>query len=244
MKKKFLSFILAICLIIPCAFMMTACGDNPPPEKPAVYAWGKTFTYQGKYMTTYAIGSTARTLLQQEYNESNLDLENVVLYYTAGEKDERYETVDLSQSASFDELVAYINQNVESVLETLYGDWSINVGNKEENCITINGEQHQLSQEAVDGFSFSTGCYGVKNNSQDPYAPKYIASFYEKLPNELIGDCMSNQDIINFTMFTSQAIEVRVYTKTYTEADGYCFDADKQESYLPITIAPLYSIVK
>lgn len=30
MKKKFLSFILAICLIIPCAFMMTACGKDEP----------------------------------------------------------------------------------------------------------------------------------------------------------------------------------------------------------------------
>ncbi len=29
MKKKFLSFILAICLIIPCAFMLSACGENP-----------------------------------------------------------------------------------------------------------------------------------------------------------------------------------------------------------------------
>ena len=29
MKKKILSFILAICLIIPCAVMMTACGEKP-----------------------------------------------------------------------------------------------------------------------------------------------------------------------------------------------------------------------
>ena len=29
MKKKILSFILAICLIIPCAIMMTACGEKP-----------------------------------------------------------------------------------------------------------------------------------------------------------------------------------------------------------------------
>ena len=34
MKKKFLSFIFAICLILPCAFIMTACGDNPPPDNP------------------------------------------------------------------------------------------------------------------------------------------------------------------------------------------------------------------
>ena len=30
MKKKVLSFILAICLIIPCMFMMTACGKDEP----------------------------------------------------------------------------------------------------------------------------------------------------------------------------------------------------------------------
>lgn len=35
MKKKFLSFILAICLLVPCAFIFTACGDNPPPEDPS-----------------------------------------------------------------------------------------------------------------------------------------------------------------------------------------------------------------
>ena len=34
MKKKFLSFILAMCLIVSCAFVMTACGKNPPPEEP------------------------------------------------------------------------------------------------------------------------------------------------------------------------------------------------------------------
>lgn len=32
MKKKFLSLILAICLIIPCAFALTACGGNPSSD--------------------------------------------------------------------------------------------------------------------------------------------------------------------------------------------------------------------
>lgn len=32
MKKKIFSFILAICLIIPCAFALSACGKNPPDE--------------------------------------------------------------------------------------------------------------------------------------------------------------------------------------------------------------------
>ena len=32
MKKKFLSFIFAICLMIPCFFLFSACGKNPPEE--------------------------------------------------------------------------------------------------------------------------------------------------------------------------------------------------------------------
>lgn len=36
MKKKFLSFIMAMCLIVPCAFIMTACGGNDEPPKPSV----------------------------------------------------------------------------------------------------------------------------------------------------------------------------------------------------------------
>ena len=32
MKKKFLSFILAICLILPCAFALTACGGDDEPK--------------------------------------------------------------------------------------------------------------------------------------------------------------------------------------------------------------------
>ena len=36
MKKKFLTFLFAICFMLPCAFIMTACGGNPPPEEPTL----------------------------------------------------------------------------------------------------------------------------------------------------------------------------------------------------------------
>lgn len=35
MKRKLLSFMLAICLIMPCAFALTACGSNPPDNTPS-----------------------------------------------------------------------------------------------------------------------------------------------------------------------------------------------------------------
>ncbi len=45
MKKKFLSFILAICLILPCAFALSACGKNPPSSGPVDLA-GQTIVIQ------------------------------------------------------------------------------------------------------------------------------------------------------------------------------------------------------
>ena len=43
MKKKFLSFILAICLLIPCSFALTACGSNPPDD-PHTHNWSTTWS--------------------------------------------------------------------------------------------------------------------------------------------------------------------------------------------------------
>ena len=43
MKKKLLSFILAICLLIPCSLALTACGSNPSDE-PHTHNWSTTWS--------------------------------------------------------------------------------------------------------------------------------------------------------------------------------------------------------
>ena len=45
MKKKLLSFILAICMILPCSLALTACGSNPPDDPPAhTHNWSTEWT--------------------------------------------------------------------------------------------------------------------------------------------------------------------------------------------------------
>lgn len=44
MKKKLLSFILAICLIMPCALFLSACGNNPPDDPPHTHNWSTTWS--------------------------------------------------------------------------------------------------------------------------------------------------------------------------------------------------------
>lgn len=43
MKKKLLSFIFAICMLIPCSLALTACGGNPPDE-PHTHSWETTWS--------------------------------------------------------------------------------------------------------------------------------------------------------------------------------------------------------
>ncbi|MBE5757961.1 MAG: hypothetical protein E7345_03415 [Clostridiales bacterium] len=76
MKKKFLSFILAICLIIPCVFALTACGGDDEPKTLA----GRTiqcsdlydeFNLNNNLFLSYNEGGLGGTNYQKEitYNE-------------------------------------------------------------------------------------------------------------------------------------------------------------------------------
>ena len=76
MKKKFLSFVLAICLILPCAFALTACGGDDEPKTLA----GKTiqcsdlydeFNLNNSLFLSYNEGGLGGTNYQKEitYNE-------------------------------------------------------------------------------------------------------------------------------------------------------------------------------
>ena len=47
MKKKLLSFLLAICLIMPCALFLSACGNNPPDDTPHTHNWSSMFSSNG-----------------------------------------------------------------------------------------------------------------------------------------------------------------------------------------------------
>lgn len=65
-KKSFLSLILAICLIVPAMFMMTACGNKSISEK------GKTYTVQNKQSDiTINWGDDKETLMEEIGSEEN-----------------------------------------------------------------------------------------------------------------------------------------------------------------------------
>ena len=79
MKKKLLSFIFAICLIIPCAVMLSACKDKEKNPGAAVYTLtvvsdNGTFKYESTTKKSIA------TILEE--NENDIDYDNSIGFYS------------------------------------------------------------------------------------------------------------------------------------------------------------------
>ena len=75
---------------------LTACGNAKK-----VYAWGKTFTYQGAYSTNYEQhendAPTYKNLLKKEFEANNLDFQNAKIYISPIESSK---TIDLTVAST------------------------------------------------------------------------------------------------------------------------------------------------
>lgn len=240
MKKNFFSFIFAIFLIIPCIFLSMAC--SPSAEK----AWGKTFTYQGKFLRDFDSSdeSSPRKLLTQEFDANNLDLENVKFCYTSsnldndGNPNEVEISANLSDVNNVNELIAEINQNVASIFDESCSSLSVSVGNKDEKRITINGTEYELSNEPTEKQDISGGTWGVVNKNYDPSDPnsyKYIAYIDETLLNIKLAGDEEKSTFLSYSECSPKegTMMVKVFTKSYKEGDGFLPEtADKSYIYI------------
>ncbi len=84
MKKKILSFILAICLFIPCALTLVACGEEPPEDPEIVYtvteAEWKTNLNLTRSLTQGQSLSSAPLSLSEEQTISSQPLSAITSY--------------------------------------------------------------------------------------------------------------------------------------------------------------------
>lgn len=83
MKRKILSFLLAICLIVPAMFMLSACGDKKAPEETM---YGKTYTFTNSsinYNANVSIKGQSQTL--ENYLSENIETIKLNGVYLNGE---------------------------------------------------------------------------------------------------------------------------------------------------------------
>ena len=73
MKRKFLSFVLAFCLILPCSFALTACGETKLEKSDYAEAYAGVEAAYGYYMNA---GSSALSLNVEDSDLTTIDREN------------------------------------------------------------------------------------------------------------------------------------------------------------------------
>ena len=73
MKKKVLSFILSICLILPCVFMLSACDNTPPALTKADYieAFESVTTTYNNYLSGAQATSTSEVITDDDFIDVN-----------------------------------------------------------------------------------------------------------------------------------------------------------------------------
>ena len=151
--KKGLYLFIALVFIIPTVLLFSACGDK------SVDVFGKTFSYQGanefNWNSFSLNGTPIETLLQNEFNNNNLDLKNTTV------NDENFSTIDLSGADSFESLKSLIVTNLNSAVTAKLGNFTIVVGTKEEKTITINGTTHTFEVDPQNSELFNI--YNSKN---------------------------------------------------------------------------------
>ena len=143
MKKKFLTFLLAICFMIPFAFLLTACGDNPPDE-PSL----NSYTLYIKDVETYEYRCV--------YGEKAIQPEDVVV--KANWSDDTQTTVPLSD---FDISVLWYNENSEEQT-TMPNFWTNGTGDTYQDLAT--NYSFKLSQDGYILF-FSVNISKANNSS-------------------------------------------------------------------------------
>lgn len=140
MKKKLFSFVLAICLIVPCAFMFTGCGGNPAELTKADYikAFNSVTDTYNQYLTNAQPASTqisdsdfidannnsqaqnmAKASLAMVYFLNNIYSNDTYTLKTAPEDcfvNDGHEIFDIRMSTEY-------NSNTSTIIAKLYADY-------------------------------------------------------------------------------------------------------------------------
>ncbi|MBQ9118264.1 MAG: hypothetical protein IJY11_03575 [Clostridia bacterium] len=157
MKKKFLSFILAICLIIPCAFALTACGGGGSQPDLA----GKTLTYVKKGTVDWSAGVVS--YFQNDVGTTELNLEDFV--EAVFEADNGIDFLE--------ELCYYSNQEINSIEEAKIGLENFilyDLGNKNP-ALVFSADGTEMTAYDDTDYEFKTPLktYSVQKDGENDY---------------------------------------------------------------------------
>lgn len=224
MKKKFLSFILTICLILPCAIMFSACKeDNPPHVHLLTYVQEVPSTCDAEGKEEHYICSLCNKLFSDANGANEVKVEDLVIptshtfvngVCSCGEEDLTYEIGGITKPM----LQAMINTDrISNVTITSYDANSVAKEYKFEND---NGHQFvRVSNSADSSVTFYVA-----------EAPGLITKAY-RVVNDELEEIANNQTTILDIKYECMNCVINADSKFFqmrNEYGGYIIDNYKQ----------------
>lgn len=275
--KKIICLVFLVCALIPVALLVSGCfvldifDDVFDTNE---YAWGKTFTYQGvldaRYRMNYWEGETApQVLLETEFANDNLDLENIQIYNAQIMDSTNKSTFNAKKGnfiTSVEDLKSIIDARVKAMMNTRCKNFSIKIGTEEEKTITISNGTKTTTYELLQGQMNKNGddnifigdIYGFYLGNPNLGKAKYMGIISSVLPKSARNFPL-DQKCLDIVLETSEddadyiygdylePIRVLIPTKTRRYDSAYSITEDlygNAYSNIKIDFIPYLSIVE
>ncbi len=184
--KKIICFVFLVCALIPVALLASGCFIWEAVNNmfdTNEYAWGKTFTYQGVLDARYRMNMfdyepSPQSLLEIEFANNNLDLENIQIYGETIDQAKIKSTFNAKKGnyiADVEDLKRVIDAKVKAMMNTQCKNFSIKIGTEEEKTITISNGTKTTTYELLQGQ--------MNKNGDDKIFIGDIYGFYLGNPN-------------------------------------------------------------
>jgi len=218
MKKKFLSLVFAICLIVPCIFMLSACGKDPDEDQPSTYTVAVSIDGQGQVtgVGDYESGETVALTPVAE--------DGYAFYkWSDGVKNEkRYITgisEDINLTAYFKKCTLYtisggttIRAFGENTIIERYGNYSYTYGLK--SAVNIDDNEY-----LVQGDWYSVDYGELSAEPVSDYSYLNVSNIYTRNDFEFIPKDTTDYIFVRHPDFVSSPVRVGNYNEVTAGSD-------------------------
>jgi hypothetical protein len=232
MKKKFLSFVLAICMIMPCAFILNACGDKCEHNweisvEPTLDSVGSLVCNCNEYMELPALNET-------DYHADVTNPDYKIYTYSIGEKSFYFTASNFVIGATQDgdgwQIYNYTGSNTRVIIPTTIG--------RNEKYMSESGLVGQFVERSVVSLSGNTQAFAYNTNLISIVLPSTL----NKIGNGVFSGCTNlteivlgadngNMEIDNFAFNGCTNLQSIYYRGTKSQWDNISVGENANENF-------------
>ena len=237
MKKKILSFMLSMLFILPCAFVLNACGKTPPPDsideidKLSAAEWSALLNDKDFGLTQGITMSETKGLVIEYYGD------DYWLYNDISDRDPRYNESDNNQNHDnfYRKNVSGGNTTYQRVVQyfdtdTLTSTWEVNSINESKYDSNVKDVKELINWVRDNQSKFTEGNFNVENGKLPGYKLDIAGSGAEDIINNVLTVMGLEARLVDF-MFVHKHTKSLTISYQTTDIFSIHFNYNRVSTY-------------